>query len=62
VNDLGATRKKLQMLTGRIQKEHSMKWQPRAAMFGIVCLTLSATNYLGELGPQTSVDSRKTQH
>ena len=51
------------MLMSRINKEHSMKWQPCAAMYPVVCslgLTLSATNIFGgRLGQETSIDSRR---
>jgi len=54
------------MMTGRINKEHSMKWQPSAAMYRVVCslgLTLSATNIFGGLlGTQTSDSRRIKQH
>jgi len=50
------------MLTIRTYKEHSTKWQPRAAMYPVVCslgLTSSATNIFGgRLGQETSIDSR----
>ena len=55
-------RKKLSMLKSRTYKEHTMKWQPCAAMYTVVCslgLTLSATNsFGGRLGQETSIDSR----
>jgi len=51
------------MMTGRMNKEHSMKWQPCAAMYPVVCslgLTLSAANIFGGLlGQETSIDSRR---
>lgn len=54
------------MLTTRTYNEHPMKWQPRAAMYEIVCslgLTLSAVNTIGgRLGQETSIDSRQFRH
>jgi len=54
------------MLTTRTYKEHSMKWQPSAAMCAVVCslgLTLSAINtFGGRLGQEASINSRKTKH
>jgi hypothetical protein len=56
-------RKKISMLRSRTHKEHSMKWQPCAAMNRCVVslgLTLSATNIFGgRLGQETSIDSRQ---
>lgn len=50
------------MLKSRTYKEHTMKWQPCAAMYAVVCslgLSLSATNIFGgRLGQETSIDSR----
>ena len=63
MSDSRTTRKKTSMMTGRINKEHSMKWQPSAAMYRVVCslgLTLSAANIFGGLlGQETSIDSRR---
>jgi hypothetical protein len=54
------------MMTGRINKEHSMNWQPCAGMYPIACsfgLTLSVTNtFGGMLGRQTSDSRRIKQH
>jgi len=54
------------MLMSRTYKEHSMKWQPCAAMYAVVCslgLTLSANNIFGRrLGQETSIDSRNIRH
>ena len=45
-----SVRKKISMLMSRTYQQHSMKWQPCAAMYPVVCslgLTLSATNIFG---------------
>ena len=65
ISESRTMRKKTSMMTG-INKEHSMKWQPSAAMYRVVCslgLTLSATNIFGGLlGRQTSDSRRMKQH
>ena len=54
------------MMTTRTYKEHSMKWQPCAAMYVVVYsigLTLSAPNtFGGKLGQEASIDSRNLRH
>jgi len=51
------------MLMSRKHNEHPTKWQPRAAMYMVVCsigLSLSATNnFGGRLEGRTSIDSRQ---
>jgi hypothetical protein len=53
------------MLISRTYKEHTMKWQPRAATNRCVVslgLTLSASNIFGgRLVQKTSIDSRQYQ-
>jgi len=50
------------MLKSRTYKEHTMKWQPCAAMHPVVCslgMGSSAVNIFGgRLGQETSIDSR----
>ena len=54
------------MLKTRTYKEHSMKWQPCAAMNRCVVtlsLTVSAINtFGGRLGQEASIDSRQYKH
>ena len=53
------------MLTTKTYKEHSIKWQPRAAMYPIVCslgLTLSALSMFdGRLGQEQFINNRLKQ-
>ena len=53
------------MMMNRKHKEHSTRWQPRAAMCAVVCslgLTLSAAhNFGGKLGQQTAIDNLNTR-
>jgi hypothetical protein len=55
----------ISMLTNRTYKEHPMKWQPRAAMYAIVCsfgLTSAINTFGGRLGQEQSIDSRNLRH
>lgn len=55
------------MMTSRTHKEHSIKWQPSAAMYAIVCslglsfvpVSMVTKNFGGKLRPETSIDSRQ---
>jgi hypothetical protein len=51
------------MMTNRKQYEHSMPWQPSAAMDAVVCslgLTSSETDYFGgRLGQETPINRRQ---
>jgi len=53
------------MLTLRTYKEHSLDWQPSAAMYLVVCslgLTTSTTKYfVGRLGQPKSINNRQTK-
>lgn len=53
------------MLTLRTYKEHSLDWQPSAAMYLVVCLPglgTSTTKYFaGRLGQPQSKDNRPTK-
>ena len=54
------------MLKSTTYKEHSMKWQPRAATNPCVVTldaTVSAINMFGgRLGQEASIDSRQDNH
>ena len=60
-NELRMMRENFSMMTNWTFKEHA-KWQPCAAMYGIVCalsLSLSSVNtFGGGLGQVASIDSR----
>jgi hypothetical protein len=43
------------MLMSRTNQRHSIKWQPRAAMYGSVC-ALDLTSTLNMFGGETSID------
>ena len=57
--------RKLQMLTLRTYKEHSLDWQPSGAMYLVVCLQSlgsSTTKYFaGRLGDPKSINNRQTK-
>jgi hypothetical protein len=63
-NDSRKLRKK--MLMNMTHKEQTMKWQPCAAMYSLVCSlgqTFSATSIFGgRPGQQRSIDNRNIRH
>jgi hypothetical protein len=56
-------KEKTSMMTSRKQYEHTMSWQPSAAMDAVVCslgLTSSAIDYFGgKLGQETVINRRQ---
>jgi len=58
--------KRNSMMTTSTYKQHSTRWQPRPAMFAVVCsLGLAASETRksgGRLGQQMSIDNRNIRH
>ena len=64
-NRISRVMRKLQMLTLRTNKEHSLDWQPSGAMYLVVCLQSlgsSTTKYFaGRLGQPKSINRQTKQ-